>query len=287
MGSDPAFLFYPNDYIGGTMGWSFEEKGAYIEVLMMQFNRGHMTEHMIRQTIGSLWDNIKTKFVKDGDGMYFNERLESEKIKRSDYTASRRNNVSGKNQYSEVGHKTLHMENRNRSVNKVIKKKFDFDSVWILYPKKIGKKEAFGYFNTTIKNEEDFSNIKKAMDNYIKYLKNNQMPAKYIKSGCNWFDAWEDWIEYVEPEGGKEEVKEHFKFDEVKESIEKQLCKIATDAMIEKCMRGIPKNSWWMVGSYLKRRFPDGGDSAYYKIESKLSRENDNYLTKRKEFCDG
>ena len=47
MAKDPAFLFYPNDYIGGTMGMTFEEKGAYIELLMLQFNRGHMTTHMI------------------------------------------------------------------------------------------------------------------------------------------------------------------------------------------------------------------------------------------------
>jgi len=26
MSKDPAFLFYPNDYIGGTMGMTFEEK---------------------------------------------------------------------------------------------------------------------------------------------------------------------------------------------------------------------------------------------------------------------
>jgi len=38
MAKDPAFLFYPNDYIGGTMGMTFEEKGAYIELLMLQFN---------------------------------------------------------------------------------------------------------------------------------------------------------------------------------------------------------------------------------------------------------
>jgi hypothetical protein len=54
-GKDPAFLFYPNDWIGGTMGMTFEEKGAYMELLMMQFNRGHMTSHMIAQTVGQLW----------------------------------------------------------------------------------------------------------------------------------------------------------------------------------------------------------------------------------------
>lgn len=122
MAKDPAFLFYPNDYIGGTMGMTFEEKGAYMEILMMQFNRGHMTEHMIRQTVGHLWDNLQDKFYKDENDMYFNERLQEEKEKRQKYTASRRNNKSGTNQHTkkpkkQVGHMTEHMENENEDVN--------------------------------------------------------------------------------------------------------------------------------------------------------------------------
>jgi len=74
MAKDPAFLFYPNDWIGGTMGMTFEEKGAYMELLMMQFNRGHMTTHMIGQTVGQLWVNIKDKFVQDKDGKWYNIR---------------------------------------------------------------------------------------------------------------------------------------------------------------------------------------------------------------------
>ena len=119
---DPAFLFYPNDYLGGTMGMTFEEKGAYIELLMMQFNRGHMTSHMIGQTVGQLWDTIKDKFVKDEKGLYYNVRLEIEQDKRKAFTDSRRNNIKGKNQYSKPtkksGHMTSHMENRNRNENK-------------------------------------------------------------------------------------------------------------------------------------------------------------------------
>ncbi len=119
MGKDPAFLFYPNDYIGGTMGMTFEEKGAYMEVLMMQFNRGHMTTHMIGQTIGQLWDTVKVKFIQDDKGLWYNERLEQEQMKRQEFTKSRRNNVSGVNQYTktskkELGHMTEHMENENR-----------------------------------------------------------------------------------------------------------------------------------------------------------------------------
>lgn len=119
MSKDPAFLFYPNDYIGGTMGMTFEEKGAYIELLMMQFNRGHMGGHMIGQTIGQLWDTVKVKFIQDSKGLWYNERLEQEQNKRKLFTNSRKNNLLGINQYSHKGgHKTDHMEDENENVNK-------------------------------------------------------------------------------------------------------------------------------------------------------------------------
>lgn len=119
---DPAFLFYPNDWLGGTMGMTFEEKGAYMELLMMQFNRGHMTTHMIGQTVGQLWGQIENKFTKDDNGLYFNKRLEDEQIKRKKYSESRRNNITGVNQYTkkhkkERGHTTSHMENENKDIN--------------------------------------------------------------------------------------------------------------------------------------------------------------------------
>jgi len=125
MAKDPAFLFYPNDYIGGTMGMTFEEKGAYMELLMMQFNRGHMTTHMIGQTVGQLWDKIQVKFTQDSEGLWYNERLEEEQIKRKKFTESRRKNVYGNNKYSnkskkQSGHMTSHMENENINENKDI-----------------------------------------------------------------------------------------------------------------------------------------------------------------------
>lgn len=119
MAKDPAFLFYPNDWLGGTMGMTFEEKGAYMELLMLQFNRGHMTEHMIGQAIGQLFGQIKDKFLVDKDGLYYNERLEIEKEKRKSYTASRSNNRNGINQYSKKsGHMSSHMGNVNENRNK-------------------------------------------------------------------------------------------------------------------------------------------------------------------------
>ena len=129
MGKDPAMLFYPNDYIGGTMGMTFEQKGAYMELLMLQFNRGHMTSHMIGQTVGQLWGQIEDKFVKDADGLWYNKRIDEEKLKRQNYVSSRLNNKLGVNQYTKKkkkksGHMTGHMENENEDVNKDKKHKY-------------------------------------------------------------------------------------------------------------------------------------------------------------------
>jgi uncharacterized protein YdaU (DUF1376 family) len=121
-GKDPAFLFYPNDYIGGTMGMTFEEKGAYMEVLMLQFNRGHMTTHMVGQLVGQLWMNIQDKFKQDDKGLWYNVRLEEEQLKRQNFTKSRKNNLSGKNQHTSKavdndGHTTSRMEDEDVNEN--------------------------------------------------------------------------------------------------------------------------------------------------------------------------
>jgi uncharacterized protein YdaU (DUF1376 family) len=115
---DPAFLFYPGDWITGTLGMTFDEKGAYIELLMMQFSRGHMTEHMIGQVVGQRWSTLQHKFKKDDNGLWYNERLDIEKERRKTYTESRKKNVLGSNQYTKnnSGHMTSHMENENTSL---------------------------------------------------------------------------------------------------------------------------------------------------------------------------
>jgi len=197
MGKDPAFLFYPNDYLGGTMGWTFEEKGAYIELLMMQFNRGHMTSHMVGQVVGQLWVKIQDKFVIDDNGLYYNERLEEEKKKRSLYTSSRKNNLEGKNQYSKTGHTTSHMEDRNRDRDESIL----FSNIYEQYPKKIGRKAAERHFNASVKTLRDEADIQKAIANYLK-TDNVVKETQYIQNASTWFNNWRDWIDVKVKEKG-------------------------------------------------------------------------------------
>jgi uncharacterized protein YdaU (DUF1376 family) len=161
MAKDPAFLFYPNDYIGGTMGMTFEEKGAYIEILMLQFNRGHMTSHMIGQLVGQLWESIKCKFVQDEQGLWYNIRLDQEKDKRMSFTQSRRNNIKGLNQHTlghTIGHMTSHMENENEDVNRNINKVKIIDTLfeefWDLYDYKKSRDKAEKAWKTLNKEEK-------------------------------------------------------------------------------------------------------------------------------------
>jgi len=88
---DPAFLFYPGDWLGGTLGMTLKEKGAYMDLLIFQFNRGAFTEKQAIRLLSDelLWKELKFKFESKND-VYWNERLKYEKEKRIAFTESRR-----------------------------------------------------------------------------------------------------------------------------------------------------------------------------------------------------
>lgn len=125
MAKDPAFLFYPGDWLGGTMTFSRSHKGAYMDLLMCQFNQGHMALQDIVDVLGSdfekMWENkLKSKFKMDNDGLFFNEKLEYEIFKRKAYTESRRKNLLHKEDHikeDKVSHMGSHMENENENEN--------------------------------------------------------------------------------------------------------------------------------------------------------------------------
>jgi uncharacterized protein YdaU (DUF1376 family) len=121
MSKDPAFLFYPGDWLGGTMLLSRHHKGAYMDILMAQFNNGRMSEKQIKILLGKededLWEEVlKCKFKQDSDGLFYNERLEIEAIKRAEFTASRRRNLK-KEELHTPSHMASHMENENEDIN--------------------------------------------------------------------------------------------------------------------------------------------------------------------------
>jgi len=89
---DPAFLFYSQDFLVGTLAMPFEERGRYITLMCYQHQTGRMSEETIRLLIGSFSDMLRLKFKQDEKGLFYNDRLEIEIEKRNKFTESRVNN---------------------------------------------------------------------------------------------------------------------------------------------------------------------------------------------------
>lgn len=82
MAKDPAFLFYPSDFLTGTMFLNNEQIGIYIRLLCSQHQHGGLIDTI---SFDSLVDNnqlLKSKFIETKDG-YYNERLAIEMNKRN------------------------------------------------------------------------------------------------------------------------------------------------------------------------------------------------------------
>lgn len=115
---DPAFLFYPGDWMGGTQWMTFEQKGCYMELLILQFNTGKFSESQAKQVLSICfdvaWPMLKQKFVFDGE-YYCNERLNVEITKRKQFSESRRINGLATKKPKKAYAKHMEDENRNES----------------------------------------------------------------------------------------------------------------------------------------------------------------------------
>lgn len=89
MAKDPAFLFYSQDFLVGTMAMPFDERGRYITLLCYIHQNGHISEETIRLLVGSFSDILRLKFLQDENGMFYNPRLEIEVEKRGKFMESR------------------------------------------------------------------------------------------------------------------------------------------------------------------------------------------------------
>lgn len=161
MSKDPAVLLYTSDFLTGTYTMSDEQVGKYIRLLCLQHQKGHLSEQDMMNICKSYDAHVFSKFIKDEQGLFFNERMEKETMKRINYSESRRKNRKGNNQESHDNHMSnisksyvehMENENENRNINKrnkgvkggKVKPTEDeaFKAFWQLYPRKSAKQDA-------------------------------------------------------------------------------------------------------------------------------------------------
>jgi hypothetical protein len=150
MAKDPAFLFYSSDFLNGVADLTMEERGQFITLLCLQHQKGTLTDKTIRLCLGSVSVDVLSKFTKDKDGNFYNERLMDEIEKRIQFTESRRNNGSKggrpKNNTKPLGlakHNLMEdvNENENEDIN-INKTKCTFEEVYEYMAIRIGTEQA-------------------------------------------------------------------------------------------------------------------------------------------------
>lgn len=101
MAKDPAFLFYPGDWQGGTMLLSRHQKGCYMDLLIAQFHAGPLSLEEVKAVLGSdfgqVWPTLSKKFKTNQTGLFFNERMATEIEKRKKFSETRRKSLDIKN----------------------------------------------------------------------------------------------------------------------------------------------------------------------------------------------
>jgi uncharacterized protein YdaU (DUF1376 family) len=201
MAKDPAFLFYSNDFLTGTLTLSFEDRGKYITILCLMHQQGRLDEQTVKFIVGEISSNLMSKFCRDTDGKWYNKRLEEETERRNKFTESRRNNAKKKSSKEIVSplenhtleHMHKHMENENKDIiNTLTNNKNSIDikdsNSWESEKKYFKNEEVYFYkICSEYKYTKDEINLK--VEDFLKFLELGE-DYKSVKELKKHFSNW-------------------------------------------------------------------------------------------------
>jgi uncharacterized protein YdaU (DUF1376 family) len=94
----PAFQFYADDFLAGTITMTNEERGAYIALLCIQWSKEALTENDFQRVCAGMPPHsqriCQSKFQIDAEGNYKNQRLETEREKQVQYRKKQTDNAN-------------------------------------------------------------------------------------------------------------------------------------------------------------------------------------------------
>lgn len=191
MAKDPAFLFYPSDFLTGTMFMSHEQIGIYIRLLCSQHQHGGVIDKISFNSLVGNNEIVRAKFIEIDLGFY-NQRLADEMEKRN----KKSNNIS--KAVKEVWEKRKEsnaIPSKNNAIQKESKKK--------------GNRILMGIVNENVNEIEDYF----VLNGYSKELANKF----YLHYQPDWTDSngkkVKDWKKKAQTIWFKEENKQVKKYD--------------------------------------------------------------------------
>ena len=128
-----------------------------------------------------IYENPQTEKPKTGNPLTENPSTEN--------PPQLNTNISNTNQSNTNGLKTKDINNISD----------EFETLWKLYPRKIGKPKALKAYQKARKNGVSFEDVKQGIENYNAEITAKKTGAEYIKHGATWFynECWND--EYEAP----------------------------------------------------------------------------------------
>jgi uncharacterized protein YdaU (DUF1376 family) len=211
----PAFQFYVDDFIGGTHYLSASSVGVYVRLLCFQFAYGLLPSCKQRlakiagvndDEFAECWDELRDKFVSDGNGHLLNKRLKvivDEQVARSEARS-----IAGKEGgKSKAKRKQRQKQNGNKNkakgdgVGEGVGEGFRrgeetysaaFLDFWSAFPsgRKKSKGAAWQAWQKATKHVDASTILAKAAE----YAKSDEGRGLYVKMPSTWLNqrCWED-----------------------------------------------------------------------------------------------
>ena len=198
MAKDPAFLFYPGDYLRDTQTLSEKSQVAYDRIMCEHMRNICITQQQLKFFTKRLNKDEKEEltFILDKvDGGYQIGWVAESLVKRRNYSESRRNNrlAVKKDKVDTSKSYVPHMENANENKNKdkdIINNKIDFEIFWNAYDKKRDKPKCKSKWDKL-----SLETQQKIID-YIPSYKLSQPDKQYRKDPTTFLnnESWENEI---------------------------------------------------------------------------------------------
>lgn len=105
MAKNPVFPLYYNDILGSTQDWTDEEFGAYVRLLVRQWDKGFIPVDFIRlnkiaDSAERHWPLLQEKFPAGEDGKLRNLKCEEIRIEKQKHSEKQKNNIRNRYQTS-------------------------------------------------------------------------------------------------------------------------------------------------------------------------------------------
>ena len=167
---------YPNYENGQLNGWAWEYDDAPFKPVSLE----NSTTEKPQEIDEILQETSTTDFQYD----CFPERQVSSTYNNTDLNNTNLNNTKEK-------------KNNNKKINSPVIDR-EFEKLWKLYPRKIGKKKSFDAFKKARKIKKiPYEIIENGLYRYIRYLEQQGTDEQYIMHGSTWLtqEKWQD--EYI------------------------------------------------------------------------------------------